>query len=150
MYERSSLRNRWLWLPLPSPQHYAAACRTTLHIRRIRRMAGFLVPHSLAGDRQCVFLSGTGCPIGTIGCRFDIGSLGTALGLGKDKGMEIFFRSMGMSSLCIVCLEPMVVSFLTNCIHWIRRFHCQPTRRLNALLEKCVFVLIIRIWSMYR
>ena len=95
MHERSSLRNRWLWLPLPSPQHYTAACRTTLHIRRIRRMAGSMVPHSLAGDRQCVFLSGTGCPIGTIGCRFDIGSLGTALGLGKDKGMEIFSEAWG-------------------------------------------------------
>ena len=55
----------------------------------------WLVPHSLAGDRQCVFLSGTGCPIGTIGCRFDIGSLGTALGLGKDKGMEIFSEAWG-------------------------------------------------------
>ena len=58
MHEWSSLRNRRLWLSLPSPQYHAAPCGSALYIRRIRCMAGPLVPHGLAGDRQCVFLSG--------------------------------------------------------------------------------------------
>lgn len=56
-------------------------------------MAGPLVPHGLAGDRQCVFLSGACRSIRETWRRFDIGSLGTALGLGKDKGVEIFQKN---------------------------------------------------------
>ena len=95
MHEWSSLRNRRLWLSLPSPQHHAAPCRSALYIRRIRCMAGPLVPHGLAGDRQCVFLSGACSSIRETWRRFDIGSLGTALGLGKDKGVEIFSEEWG-------------------------------------------------------
>ena len=92
---KSSLRNRRLWLSLPSPQHHAAPCGSALYIRRIRCMAGPLVPHGLAGDRQCVFLSGACRSIRETWRRFDIGSLGTALGLGKDKGVEIFSEEWG-------------------------------------------------------
>ena len=42
---KSSLRNRRLWLSLPSPQHHAAPCGSALYIQRIRCMAGPLVPH---------------------------------------------------------------------------------------------------------
>ena len=66
-----------------------------LYIRRIRCMAGPLLPHGLAGDRQCVFLSGACRSIRETWRRFDIGSLGTALGLGKDKGVEIFSEEWG-------------------------------------------------------
>lgn len=92
---KSSLRNRRLWLSLPSPQHHAAPCGSALYIRRIRCMAGPLVPHGLAGDRQYVFLSGACRSIRETWRRFDIGSLGTALGLGKDKGVEIFSEEWG-------------------------------------------------------
>ena len=68
---------------------------SALYIRRIRCMAGPLVPHGLAGDRQCVFLSGACRSIRETWRRFDIGSLGTALGLGKDKGVEIFSEEWG-------------------------------------------------------
>jgi len=95
MHERNSLCNRRLWLSLPSPQHHAAPCGSALYIRRIRCMAGPLVPHGLAGDRQCVFLSGACRSIRETWRRFDIGSLGTALGLGKDKGVEIFSEEWG-------------------------------------------------------
>ena len=95
MHERNGLRNRRLWLSLPSPQHHAAPCGSALYIRRIRCMAGPLVPHGLAGDRQCVFLSGACSSIRETWRRFDIGSLGTALGLGKDKGVEIFSEEWG-------------------------------------------------------
>ena len=67
----------------------------TQRLRRIRCMAGPLVPHGLAGDRQCVFLSGACSSIRETWRRFDIGSLGTALGLGKDKGVEIFSEEWG-------------------------------------------------------
>ena len=51
-----------------------------------------------------------------------------------------------MSSLCIVCLGPMAVSFLINCIRWIQRFHCRTHTEIERMsLGKCVFVLIIRI-----
>ena len=82
------------FLCLP-PQHHAAPCGSALYIRRIRCMAGPLVPHGLAGDRQCVFLSGACRSIRETWRRFDIGSLGTALGLGKDKGVEIFSEEWG-------------------------------------------------------
>ncbi len=95
MHERNSLCNRRLWLSLPSPQHHTAPCGSALYIRRIRCMAGPLVPHGLAGDRQCVFLFGACCSIRETWRRFDIGSLGTALGLGKDKGVEIFSEEWG-------------------------------------------------------
>ena len=68
---------------------------SALYLRRIRCMAGPLVPHGLAGDRQCVFLSGACHSIRETWRRFDIGSLGTALGLGKDKGVEIFSEEWG-------------------------------------------------------
>ena len=53
------------------------------------------MPHGLAGDRQCVFLFGACCSIRETWRRFDSGSLGTALGLGKDKGVEIFSEEWG-------------------------------------------------------
>ena len=95
MHEWSSLRNRRLWISLPSPQHHAAPCGSALYIRRIRCMAGPLVPHGLAGDRQCVFLFGACRSIRETWRRFDIGGLGTTLGLGKDKGVEIFSEEWG-------------------------------------------------------
>ena len=145
MHERNSLCNRRLWLSLPSPQHHAAPCGSALYIRRIRCMAGPLVPHGLAGDRQCVFLSGACRSIRETWRRFDIGSLGTALGLGKDKGVEIFFRRMGMPSLCTVCRAPTAASFSIDCIRWIQRLRCPPAQKLNALLRKCVFAQEMRI-----
>jgi len=111
---------------------------SALYLRRIRCMAGPLVPHGLAGDRQCVFLSGACSSIRETWRRFDIGSLGTALGLGKDKGGD-FFRRMGMPSLCTVCRAPTAASFSIDCIRWIQRLPCPPAQKSNALLRKCIF-----------
>ena len=47
----------------------------------------------MTGDRQCVFLSGACRSIRETWRRFDIGSLGTALELGKDKGVEFFQKN---------------------------------------------------------
>ena len=58
-------------------------------------MAGSLVPHSLAGSAQCVFFFSAGHPIRLLRRCTDFGNLGTALGLGKDKGMEIFSKAWG-------------------------------------------------------
>ena len=46
-------------------------------------------------DVWLVFLSGACRSIRETWRRFDIGSLGTALGLGKDKGVEIFSEEWG-------------------------------------------------------
>ena len=53
-------------------------------------MAGSLVPYYLAGSTQCVFFFGSDGTVWCSWCCIDIGNLGTALGLGKDKGMEVF------------------------------------------------------------
>ena len=52
-------------------------------------MAGPLVPFGMVGAEQCVFLSGSRDPVWKIRGITDFGNPGTALGLGKDKGMEL-------------------------------------------------------------
>ena len=92
---KSSLRNRRLWLSLPSPQHHAAPCGSALYIRRIRCMAGPLVPHSIRRTGQCVFFYSAGCSIRQLRRHINDGKTGSALGLGKDKGVEIFSEEWG-------------------------------------------------------
>ena len=58
-------------------------------------MAGSLVPHGLAGSAQCVFFFSAGRPVRVLWRCTDFGNLGTAMGLGKNKGMEIFSEAWG-------------------------------------------------------
>lgn len=102
VHGRGGVYDRWLRLPLPSPQHHAAAGGAKLHIRRIRRMAGSMVPYHMAGSPQCVFFFGACRPVRPVGRRIDFGDLGAAMGLGEDKGMEIFSKAWG----CLCSVPP--------------------------------------------
>ncbi len=53
-------------------------------------MAGSVVSYCDRRSKQCVFFYGTCSPVWKVWCHSDFGNLGTAVGLGKDKGMEIF------------------------------------------------------------
>lgn len=53
-------------------------------------MAGSVVPFGIRRSEQCVLLSGAGNSIWKIWRLTDFGNSGTAMGLGKDKDMEIF------------------------------------------------------------
>lgn len=63
-------------------------------------MAGSLVPFGIKGPVQCVFFFGAGRPVWEIRRHTDIGNPGAAMGLGEDKGMEIFQEAWGC--LCSV------------------------------------------------
>lgn len=74
-------------------------------------MAGSLVPHGLAGSTQCVFFFGAGYSVWLLWRRINLGNLGTALGLGKDKGMEIFSKAWG-------CLRSVPSAWLIRLPHF--------------------------------
>ncbi len=114
MHEWSSLRKQTLWiLCLPrnitqrlADQHYTFGesdawldlwCHTVW-----------------AGDRQCVFLSGACRSIRETWRRFDIGSLGTALGLEKTKVWEIFSEEWGCLRSAPSGRAPTAASFSTG------------------------------------
>lgn len=58
-------------------------------------MAGSLVPHSMAGARQCVFSYGTDCPTWKVRRRFDPGDPWPPLGMGEDEGLALFQKTRG-------------------------------------------------------
>ena len=58
-------------------------------------MDGSLVPFRMGRSEQCVFFYGSDRSVWEIRGFTDIGNLGTALGLGKDKGMEIHEKAWG-------------------------------------------------------
>ena len=58
-------------------------------------MAGSLVPHCLAGAKQCVFLLSANCPVWAVRRCFDVGIPWQALGMGKDEGLALFQKTCG-------------------------------------------------------
>ena len=52
-------------------------------------MTGSVVPHGTQGLRQCVFFFGSRDSVWQVWLRFNAGTVGPPLGMGKDEGLEI-------------------------------------------------------------
>ena len=96
-------------------------------------MAESVVPFYMARSQQCILLSGASSSMWKVRRLTDIGNPGTALGLGKDKGMEIFkkhgdvfalYRLTGKTEIPteeyqsenrVADLEPYILAYLSPC-----------------------------------
>ena len=100
------------------------------------RMAGSLVPHSLAGAEQCVFLLSASCPVWAVRRCFDIGIPWQAPGDGKRRKFGAFSENMRMPSRCISCLVLSAASSSTQPIRLENNSRCHPKMKSSAFCEK--------------